>query len=127
MKNIIKLTESIELLANYGKQVWFTEFKTEPDFYKVLDAYRTVIVSARAYKTQMEVVADASENMATDLVAVYQNVASVTLDKMIDASIYLFKTVGTDETEGEDKLRRAMIMNRDAKAIYNRACELKNQ
>lgn len=127
MKNIKETTEGIENLANFSKGTWYRLFKTEPDFWKVLDAYRTVVVAARAYRTQMEIVADASENMATDLVAVYQEAASKTLDKMIDAAAYLVMTVGTDETEGVVKLRQARFLHSDAVRVYNEACELKNQ
>ena len=124
MKNIKETTEFIERLTKFNQGYWFTHFKSEPDYMQVLDAYRTVVVSARAYNVAMEVVADASENMATDLVAVYQESASKTLDKMIDAAAYLVKTVGTGANEMEAKIRQAKYMHTDAVSVYNAACEL---
>lgn len=125
-KNQISKALIVTDLANFHKGAWASKFKSEPDYYKVLDAYRNLAVGCKAYAVAIEVVADASENMSTDLVAIYQESASKTLDKMIDAAAYLVAKVGTDELDTEANQRLAKWMNHDCVQMYNRVIELKN-
>ena len=45
MKNIKETTNFIYEMTAFNKGYWFTYFKSEPDYHKVLDAYRTVAVA----------------------------------------------------------------------------------
>ena len=127
MKNIQEITNATDYifrLTEFNKGYWSRHFKDEPDYLKILDAYRTVVVSSRAYKTTMEVAADASENMCTDLVAVYNEAASKTLVRMTDAAAYLVAKVGTNGNESKAKIQQAKYMYKDAVAVYNAVSEL---
>ena len=125
-KNQISKALIVTESANLSKDAWARKFESEPDYLKVLDAYRNLEVGCKAYAKVIEVIADASENMATDLVQIYQESASKTLDKMIDASSYLVLNVGTDELNTEANQRLAKWLNHESVQMYNRVVELKN-